>query len=142
MPKKSLESLLVKQIEEFRSKISELEKTMFTTMGSMNESLREHTKFSNLAHQRLDKHDEKLIVISHELNAVEDYHQELMPKINHVCEYVDNEIKEKEIRKKLEVETEKRRERKYKLIRHVATALGAILSAYATIQLFYSLIFN
>jgi hypothetical protein len=98
------------------SKLAGAVEGMAEKMPKMQEQLDEHTRYSTLAHERIDK--------------VEDHTKDNMSKMQDVHEYVQDQRKEKEIRQKIEIEQQEKRDKRVKNVRYAAMIMGIPLGLY------------
>ena len=110
------------------TKLAIIMESMVKHMDKMQDQLDEHTAHSNLAHQKYDQ-------LKTEVNEMKDEEGLISENLSHVCKYVDDQIKEKEIREKIGEEEQKKKDKKMKSLRQIGIIIGIMLSSYGMFEL-------
>jgi len=100
-------------------------------MGQYNQQLEIHIQGVELAHKRSDLQEQKIIGMESDIALVQ---KELTTKLDLVYSHIEEERQEREVRRKIQVEAQFKKEALYRNLKVYTLILGAPLAGYGLLK--------
>lgn len=129
------------EISNLKASVTSLKDSFDEKMPAMQNQLDEHTKHSNLAHEKIDTHVLDFKYLQDKVRDIEEREKEISKKLDSIAEHIEDHKKELEMRRRFEKEQklaeeaqQAKRDKFMKNFKYSLYILGSPLAIYGVFE--------